>query len=260
MEIGKTIEKLPLSTSVEGGMLIPTGGFGDLAVTVEQLKTFVETNLSVYLTDNPTLQSKNGKLQKLTLKASGKLTSDIPSGGFISLKVSGDYNLDISDFINVNGFVRDKRFQNAILIFNYLGEKLLIGSNYIESADEIPAPPNDVVTCEGASNYFDIFVYKADVGADPANPAVPLTIDGVLTDPMAPPPSWLTATTATTNPTPPVGYTLVISGKFINDDTVNHTFIVETVGNYKLFAINTSGTIIEVEPEKKFAFCLVPHV
>lgn len=254
MEIGKTIEKLPLAEQVEGEMKIPTGGFGDRVVTIDQLRTFMQTNIKVYLTNNPTLLSKNGRLQKLVLLSNGKLTTDIPTGGYISVKVDAGYDLDISEFINVNGFVRDKRFQCTILICNYLGEKLLMGSNYIESTDPIP-PPNDVVTCEGAANYFDIYVYKPTVNPDPANPELNLIIDGVLQDQTNPPPSWLVFSAAPDRETP-TGFDFVASSRFTNTDSANHLFDIATTGNSKLIITNNSGTVIELETEKHFGFCL----
>lgn len=159
MTTGITIKGLPLADEPIGDMLIPTGGFGDKTITIDQLRAYVQASYVPYDTTNPAIQVSNGKLQKLTLTANGKLTCDLTSGQYVFLKVRGLYTLDLTDFINITPhpidtlIMRDLRFPNTMLIFNFMGKKFIFLTNYGESGKDNPDP----VRVNGQS-----FIYSLD--------------------------------------------------------------------------------------------------
>ena len=192
MSLGKTIDSLPLAETVIGGMLIPTGGFGDKAVTLDQLKAFVQASYVPYFTTSPSIKVGNGKLQRLTLMNSGKLTCDFSSGQYVFIKVRGQFDLDISDFKNITPhrpdqpiISRDPRYETTILIFNFLGEKLLFLSNYIPSSNENPDPVKPVAN----ANSIKILTGTNTSEAYIPQESVRLTINGVV---YTQPPAFLT--------------------------------------------------------------------
>lgn len=248
MSTGKIINALPAADEVAGDMLIPTGGFGDRAITVDQLKTFVESYYKPYLTNNPNIKAKNGKLQKLTLFNSGKLTSDLQSGMYVFLKISGSYILDISDFKNINNFVRDSRFESTILIFNFLGERLLMGMNH--TVNEVHN--NSGINCEGAENNATWFAAIKD-GEEQIPSDLVFVIDGVEFNQY---PEWLSSSVVPINMDAPQGYTWVTDRVILeNTDSIDHKISI-TMNRPELFKIFVQDNSSTVEIQNGFGFCL----
>lgn len=139
MSTGKDIGNLPLAT-LSGDLKIPTGGFGDYAITLDQIKEYTKTAGQIYETTSPNLLVDNGVFQNLTLTGAGKLTADIGSPEYIMVRVSGDYTLDLSDFLVLNGYTDESGRDRFLLIFNILGQKFLVGSAITDAGVTPPEP------------------------------------------------------------------------------------------------------------------------
>lgn len=182
MTTGTTIKSLPIVDQLNGDMLIPTGGFGDKTITIDQLRSYVQSQYIPYDTTNPAILVSNGKLQKLTLTSSGKLTCDLASGQYVFLKIRGLYDLDLTDFSNISPhpdsdpISRDIRYPNTALIFNFLGKKFIFLTNYGESGKDNPDPVKPV----GNSTSIKILTGTNTSESYIPQESVRLTINGVV--------------------------------------------------------------------------------
>lgn len=120
-------QDLPL-TEVTDDLKIPTGGFGDVSITVGMLKDFFKTPTDIFLTGSPNLKIENGYLQQLELAKDGQLNCNITNGQYMFVLIKGNgKELTYTGFDVVNQFNRDATKQSYILIVNMDGRLMLYG-------------------------------------------------------------------------------------------------------------------------------------
>lgn len=137
MARGTKIQTLPLTTPTDS-LKIPTGGFGDFAVTVGSLRDYFKIPHGIFETTDPNIFIQDGIFQQLNLNADGVLKTNIGLGQYTFIVVpSSQYDLDYSAFDVCNQFDFDNSVQCYILIVNLDGRKLLFGCK--DKASPVPS-------------------------------------------------------------------------------------------------------------------------
>lgn len=109
-------------------LLIPTGGFGDVAITLGSIMDFIKIPESEYFTSNPNLSISNGKYQTLNLDSDMTLTAEIGDSQYILVHLPiSEFLLDYRSFDICNQFNRDTQTASYLLILGMGDRKLLFG-------------------------------------------------------------------------------------------------------------------------------------
>lgn len=124
------IAQLP-TRDIKGAMKVPVNG--GRALTLKQIFGFLgETeDLQFYSTSVPSIDYANGIRQHLTLTADSALVVNTKSPEFILLKVSGNFNLDLTGFLLVNDFRRVSGQDAFYIIIQWNSDKLIFGFDLI---------------------------------------------------------------------------------------------------------------------------------
>lgn len=122
-----SIRDLPLAT-IDDTLKIPTGGFGDVAVTVGMLKEYFKIPSAIYFTSSPNLKIEHGYLQQLELTKDGHLNCNLEIGQYMFVLIVGNgKNLTYQGFDVVNQFNRHPDVQSYVLLVNLDGRIMLYG-------------------------------------------------------------------------------------------------------------------------------------
>lgn len=118
--------------SIFDNMKIPVGSEENAAITPKMIfNHLVGGGGDIFVTNNPAIEATNGFAQHLDLISEGVLTYSSVDTQSVFLKVTGDFPLDYSAFINVNGYVRDSSKESFIVILDWLTTKFLFGFDLI---------------------------------------------------------------------------------------------------------------------------------
>lgn len=125
------IQDMPL-IPVTDDLKIPTGGFGDVAINISSLRSFLSNTQTIFQTSSAHIFIRNGNYQQLNLTFEVILKTDIPVGDFVYIVIPPSiFNVDFSRFDNANQFNYDRTKESHIFIFNFDGKKTLFGTSVI---------------------------------------------------------------------------------------------------------------------------------
>lgn len=118
---------MPLTNPVDD-LKIPTGGYGDLSVTIADLRQYFKIPKDIYHTNDPNIKIENGQYQELVLDSYGILTVDVGIGQYVFLVVySENHDLSYKSFDVCNQYQFKNYRRNYILVMNIDGKKMLYG-------------------------------------------------------------------------------------------------------------------------------------
>lgn len=114
--------------SIFDNMKIPVGSESNSAITPKMIfNHLVGGGGDIFVTNDPAILASNGSAQHLDLLSSGVLTFDSVDTESVFLRVTGDFPLDYSSFLNINNYVRDQSKESLIVIVDWLSAKYLFG-------------------------------------------------------------------------------------------------------------------------------------
>lgn len=121
---------------VVGAMKIPVGGLGDFSVSPKTLKDYLNSQVSIYQTDDPSIKIENGIIQDLTLIGDSSLEFNGVSGQYLFLRISGNYELAFNnlEYVNVNDWHRDITKKSIAVLIQWIDVLYIFGYDYEDDA------------------------------------------------------------------------------------------------------------------------------
>lgn len=170
MSTGKLIEDVPVSR-VRGSMKIPVNG--NRAISPLLIKKKLEDLQGIYLTNDPHILESNGLVQDLKLTQNGVLEF---TGKFVFVRVECGYELNIDQFLNPNGYTRDKTKDALLCII----DNTLFGFDYkvcTGGGDGGNNPPT--ISCANATDSMSFIQVNGDWNVYVDGSSTPLASDSI---------------------------------------------------------------------------------